>query len=857
MSLWTEHRNPEGRTYWFNTQTRESVWEKPDELKTPFEKALNQTKWKEYFSGGRKYYYNTETKESKWDMPDELLLLLEKVEKEGKTATQPTSAVVPAGAPAFATGGSTPMQGAPNALGGTDTSSFAHGSQPQPLNGQNGAIGMHTGPLPFSATSILPPRPNLPDDPVIPHNGFATVEEGEKAFTHLLRKAGVDANWTWDQTMRAIITDPLYKALNTLAEKKATWQKYVDGLRAKEQEEREARLAKLRPSIRNMLKGNPNVFHYTTFATADKLFAQHPIWQQAKIEAERRLIFEEYVAELRQREVQETRAARARSISKIVALFKKMDVDVLTRWRQAHQMVLESEEWKEDEELQKLPTLDILLAFEDYSRLREREFEEQMRRRQVEKTRKERKAREAFRELLNGLVESGQIKARTKWKQVYPTFANDNRYLDMLGNPGSNPIELFWDIVDALDQKLDAKIEVAMGAVKRHNKALEEKAKEQQQEKEKQGESMEGTEASEDGAKAEDSSAAAAAAPGAESQPKPFVVGPETTEEEFMNVVKADADESVKALTDEDLKEIYQSLHDAALKKQAEEKRRAERKQRHLQDDLRYALKKVPELHDANLSYEEALPYMQELPEYKAIEDDESRRTAFAKFVKRQKERLREREREASEDGASTTSRRRKEPVKEREPERERERERDREHRDRDRDVERDRHHERDTKSDRRPHDHDSHGRHASRDHGRERERERDYVKDKAYYKDRERERDRDRDRDRDYYRSSRHRDYDRDDRRHDRRGSRSEWDDGYSAHESVPPFRERARSTSIYREPDPREKRDRGAFEERPFDERAEKRPRYSIPPEAPPVEKAAPVEPPPRAETPEEGEI
>ena len=52
-----------------------------------------------------------------------------------------------------------------------------------------------------------------------------------------------------------------------------------------------------------MLKGNPNVFHYTTFVTADKVFAQHPIWQQAKIEAERKLVFEEYVAELKQREV--------------------------------------------------------------------------------------------------------------------------------------------------------------------------------------------------------------------------------------------------------------------------------------------------------------------------------------------------------------------------------------------------------------------------------------------------------------------------------------------------------------------------------------------------------------------------
>ena len=108
-------------------------------------------------------------------------------------------------------------------MGGTDPSLSAPGSQ---ANGNTElALSAQGGALPFQANSVLPARPNLPDDPVIPHNGFATVEEGEKAFMHLLRKAGVDANWTWDQTMRAIITDPLYKALNTLAEKKAAWQK--------------------------------------------------------------------------------------------------------------------------------------------------------------------------------------------------------------------------------------------------------------------------------------------------------------------------------------------------------------------------------------------------------------------------------------------------------------------------------------------------------------------------------------------------------------------------------------------------------------------------------------------------------
>ena len=55
-----------------------------------------------------------------------------------------------------------------------------------------------------------------------------------------------------------------------------------------------------------------------------------------------------------------------------------------------------------------------------------------------------------------------------------------------------------------------------------------------------------------------------------------------------------------------------------------------------MQDDLRYALKKLPEPIDLNMSYEEAVPLMQDLPEYKVLEE-EGRHAAFAKFIKRQK----------------------------------------------------------------------------------------------------------------------------------------------------------------------------------------------------------------------------
>lgn len=134
-------------------------------------------------------------------------------------------------------------------------------------------------------------------------------------------------------------------------------------------------------------------------------------------------------------------------------------------------------------------------------------------------------------------MKSGQIKARTKWKDVYPAFANDARYLDMLGNPGSNPLELFWDAVDDLDQQLDAKIALAESAIKRYNKRLEE----------------EHTSADGDVQMAD-------AQDGKESGVKPFKVAPETTLEEFIAIVRRDNDDVVGKLTEEELDDIYRTV---------------------------------------------------------------------------------------------------------------------------------------------------------------------------------------------------------------------------------------------------------------------------------------------------------
>lgn len=92
-----EYKNAEGRVYWSHAVTKQSVWEKPDELRTPFERAMGKTPWKQYTSGGKAYYVNSLTKETvvcsgpwklgevfmssqQWNLPKDLVKLKEEVE---------------------------------------------------------------------------------------------------------------------------------------------------------------------------------------------------------------------------------------------------------------------------------------------------------------------------------------------------------------------------------------------------------------------------------------------------------------------------------------------------------------------------------------------------------------------------------------------------------------------------------------------------------------------------------------------------------------------------------------------------------------------------------------------------------
>ena len=84
----------------------------------------------------------------------------------------------------------------------------------------------------------------------------------------------------------------------------------------------------------------------------------------------------------------------------------------------------------------------------------ERSFNDSKQQEKNKKYRKERRARDSFTALLKELRQNGKINAGTKWKTILPLVEKDERYTVMLGNPGSTPMDLFWDIVEEEERAL-------------------------------------------------------------------------------------------------------------------------------------------------------------------------------------------------------------------------------------------------------------------------------------------------------------------------------------------------------------------------------------------------------------------
>lgn len=625
---WTEHKNAQGRVFWYNAKEQKSVWEKPSELKTSRERALEQTPWKEYQSGERKYYVNSITKESSWTLPKELKNLFDSIPADDDFMNGSSSPDTPAG--------SIPQTVRPQQRQMYSGPPPGFQSPEPSTNGANSPM-----PPPASRSPLVHMPPTGPSQPQ-PYRGpqnqqSAPIGGGEEAFIQLLREKGIDSSWTWEQTMRQIITEPLYKALATLAERKAVFSKYV---RMKEEEVEKANRQKakeIEPIARESIKediANGRILAWLSYEGMLQRCSNKSAWK--KLESiglkEAKDVWESIRKELREEERKRKNDLRERNRKVFMQLLHSFEADVLTRWKDARQTVLESDEWKADEKLRQIDLVDMIEVFDELIQSIEKEKTQEMKQSQKTQKRQDRQRREWFYKVLQEGKKDGWITARSTFDEVYQRLKSEPQLQEMLGQPGSTPLDFFFDVLDDLQGELDILTNTVTDALQNHPNA-------------------------------------------------PYQVCETTTPEELKQAIRLSVEkakdnkfEKLKSTTDDELRlvleELIQKIHD--------ENRRIERKLRHLGEDLRYALKKYAHHHsnafggedesELEKPWSEWKPILADLKlnEWEAydrtpfkIEEnriDEARRSAWERFVERQKEKLIERKKAHDSANDFTTS---------------------------------------------------------------------------------------------------------------------------------------------------------------------------------------------------------
>lgn len=314
---------------------------------------------------------------------------------------------------------------------------------------REGAYGGDRGPSTFgSSTEVL----------------YSNPEEAEAAFMKLLKRIGAQSDWSWKQAVRAGIKDSQWRAIPDPKEREEAFKKYCEELRAQDKAKEQERQAKLRSEFMQMLGFHQEIKHYTRWKTALPIIEHEAVFREAKDDNERRALFDEYIISLKREHAEREREDKKSALDKLETLMQTLDLEPFTRWHEAEQKLEQNEEFH-SEKYTPLHKIDLLTTFERHIKHLREDLNKRVQSERAARFRKERKNRDAFRDLLNELKASGKLKAGTKWKEIREHLHEDPRYLAMLGQDGSSPLDLFWDALEEEDGKFRQQRRYALEAL--------------------------------------------------------------------------------------------------------------------------------------------------------------------------------------------------------------------------------------------------------------------------------------------------------------------------------------------------------------------------------------------------------
>jgi pre-mRNA-processing factor 40 len=576
MSAWKVARTADGKPYYYHTETKKTQWEKPDDFieepptpatpATPQNDAAVDGAWREaVHQDGRTYYYNSLTKETTWKVPPAYL----KHQQNSRQA-----------APAFVAGGG--QNHSSDDYGSHDRRLDRRGDRDHGLPQKPSFDGGRGGGMPWEQRQdnmgfrgAMPVKTDEPD--------YATYEQAEEAFSKMLRKNNISPDTSWEEALRTVIKEREYRAFKDPKERKQAFEKYCVEVRAQEKGREKERKEKLREDFRKMLGTHDDIKHYTRWKTARPLIEREAVFKSAGDDDERRQIFDEYIIELKRKHVEDEIATRNNALQDLDGMLQALIIDPDTKWADARERIMESERFRSDPKFQLLSLVDVLNAFDGHMKSLDRVANEERQEQKRLRSRRQRQARDSYKQLLQEMIKQGKLTTGTKWKDLYPFIENDERYLNVLGLPGSTPVQLFWDTIEDEIHRNRHIRNTAMDVL----------------------------------------------------DDKRYEMTTETSLDDLTSVMRSDP--RTAHLEGNQMKMIYDKLMEKIRRRAEQEREESDRQLRKAIDALRSAIKHMTPPVRVDDRYEDVLPKLQALREFRGL-DEESRRAAFDKHVRRLKE---------------------------------------------------------------------------------------------------------------------------------------------------------------------------------------------------------------------------
>ncbi|KAF2796170.1 hypothetical protein K505DRAFT_323544 [Melanomma pulvis-pyrius CBS 109.77] len=560
-SVWQEVKTADGSIYYFNTVTRGTQWNKPAEIMSDNERALVGTPWKEYKNPeGKPYWHNSETQTTTWTVPDVVKQNLQGIQQTQQPPQRPAAAPPST----WAAGPTSHMP----AYGQRHNERDDYQPPERRERDREAGYGGDRSAAAFGSSVELQ---------------FSSPEEAEAAFMKVLKQLKVQPDWEWIRAMRAGIRDPNWRAIPEPEKRHEAFKKYCEELRAQEKNKEQERQAKMRLDFTAMLRSHPEIVHYTRWKTALPIIEDESIFRAAKDDSERRQLFEEYIVTLKRDHAEKESEDKKFALAELTSVFHDLKLEPFTRWHAAEEKLQKNEQFN-SEKFEPLSRLDVLTSFQKHIKHLQREHNERVQFERRAKYRVERKNRDEFKVLLKELKANGRLKAGSKWKEIHLLIEDDPRFLAMLGQNGSTPLELFWDVLEEEEGKFRTLRRYALDVL------------EQQR----------------------------------------FEVVTTTTFDEFLAVMRTDP--RTTKIDDSSMSSIYGYVIAKVKKREEEERRDVEHNERHAMDDLRSVLKHLDPPVLVTDTWEATRVRVEKTDEFRALKSDALRQSVFDKYIRRLKE---------------------------------------------------------------------------------------------------------------------------------------------------------------------------------------------------------------------------